>query len=366
DNAVSMLMRLSISPQSEADELRLLQRRTNVIPEPTYGGQLQDLATPGQPIEGRIHVTYTERMVTLGDGTLVSLRQPTYRVTDLGFGPLHPDTMLSARVAPQMIGLGLLEAIREADIRANADPDDADGDGISGRTSEVWSREADGIALGRFGWKAGNPTVRQQTADAFSGDMGLSTSLFPKNAGDCTDAQTNCLKAPHGNDTVEGTPEVTDDMLKLVTFYAQNLAVPARRNLGSPEVSRGKSLFAEAGCASCHTPSFVTGQVDGQRHLSHQRIWPYTDLLLHDMGEGLADNRPDGVASGREWRTPPLWGIGLTQVVNGHTNFLHDGRARSIEEAILWHGGEAEKARDAYATMSKTERDALIAFVNSL
>lgn len=366
DDAVSMFLRLSIPPQNEADRNLLKEHRANIIREPTYGGQLQDLAVPGHEAEGRMHITYEEQPVKLADGTTVSLRKPTYKITDLAFGPLHPDAMLSPRVAPQMIGLGLLEAIPEAAIRDQADPEDSNGDGISGRTSEVWSRELDRAMLGRFGWKAGNPSVRQQSADAFSGDMGLSTSLFPGGYGECTEAETSCRSAPNGEDTAKGTPEVTDEMLRLVAFYAENLAVPARRKPDDPQVLRGKALFADAGCAACHTPTFMTGERPHQPHLSNQRIWPYTDLLLHDMGEGLADNRPEGVASGSEWRTPPLWGIGLTETVSSHTFFLHDGRARSLEEAILWHGGEAQPSRDNFAAMSKTERDALIAFVASL
>jgi CxxC motif-containing protein (DUF1111 family) len=257
-----------------------------------------------------------------------------------------------------------LEAIPEGAIRANTDPQDNNGDGVSGRASEVWSHEKQQVALGRFGWKAGNPSVRQQGSDAFAGDMGLSTRMFARPAGDCTQAQEKCRAAPTGEQN--GKPEVTKQMLDLVIFYSQNLAVPKRRNPASPQVLRGKQIFNSIDCVACHIPTFKTGPINGQPHLSNQRVWPYTDLLLHDMGEGLADNRPEGVANGREWRTPPLWGIGLTQTVNGHTFFLHDGRARGIEEAILWHGGEAAAVRDSYAALSKNERDALVAFVNSL
>ncbi len=157
-----------------------------------------------------------------------------------------------------------------------------------------------------------------------------------------------------------------DDLFKLVAFYSQNLAVPARRKPDDAQVLKGKELFYRIGCASCHQPKFLTGEVSGQPHLSRQLIYPYTDMLLHDMGEGLADNRPEGEASGNEWRTPPLWGIGLTKIVSGHTLFLHDGRARNLTEAILWHGGEAQASRDAFTKLSKADRDALIAFVSSL
>ncbi len=366
DTAVSMFLRLSIPPETEEQRRLIAEHRANVIGEPVYGGQLQNIAIQGQTAEGHMHIGYTDVPVTLAGGDTVTLRKPSYSITELGFGPLHPKVMMSPRVAPPMIGLGLIEAIPEAAIRAGADPDDADKDGISGRPNEVWSLRDDRVMLGRFGWKAGNPTIRQQSADAAAGDIGLSNSLAPRPAGDCTATQTACLGARDGNSERSGGLELGDDLMDLVVFYSQNLAVPARRGADKPEVLAGKGLFQSIGCAGCHTPSHTTGVVEGQPQLSNQSIWPYTDLLLHDMGEGLADNRPEGVADGREWRTAPLWGIGLTQTVSGHTFFLHDGRARNVEEAILWHGGEAQAARDAYAALSKEEREALLAFVNSL
>jgi CxxC motif-containing protein (DUF1111 family) len=220
--------------------------------------------------------------------------------------------------------------------------------------------------LGRFGWKAGVPTIAQQAAEAFAGDIGLSTTMMPFPSGDCTEKEKDCLDAPNGNSPKYQNVEVGDELFDLVAFYSQNLAVPARRKPGGPEILKGKEIFYRIGCASCHKPKFMTGDVPGQPHLSHQLIWPYTDMLLHDMGEGLADNRPEGAATGSEWRTPPLWGIGLTEIVSGHTLLLHDGRARNVTEAILWHGGEAEAARDRFAELSKVDRDALLAFVNSL
>jgi len=366
DTAESMFLRLSIPPQNDEHRRLLAERRVATIDEPTYGEQLQNMAVQGLDNEGHMHIVYDETPVTLGDGSVVSLRRPTYSVEGLKYGPLHPDTMLSPRVAPQMIGMGLLEAIPEAQIRANADPDDANNNGISGRPNEVWSPERGGVTLGRFGWKAGKATVADQSASAFAGDMGLSTPLATKPSGDCTSAQPACLNAPNGSSERDGGLEVGPKLFEHVVFYAQNLAVPPRRNFGDPAVARGKALFHALGCQGCHTPSFTTGEVKDQPHLSNQRIWPYTDLLVHDMGEGLADNRPEGLADGREWRTAPLWGIGLTQLVNGHTLFLHDGRARNAEEAILWHGGEAQAARDGYAALSREDREALLRFVESL
>jgi CxxC motif-containing protein (DUF1111 family) len=366
DTAESMFLRLSIPPETDEQRRLLAEHRVNSIDEPTYGGQLQDVAIQGHDGEGHMQITYKEVPMRLGDGTTVSLRRPSYAITNLKYDALHPRTMLSPRVAPPMIGVGLLEAIPEAQIRAYADPDDKDGDGISGRANDVWSQIDNRVALGRFGWKAGVPSIRQQSASAFAGDMGLSTVLVPKPSGDCTTAQAFCLNAPNGNSERDGGVEVGPKLFDLVVFYAQNLGVPPRRNISDTNVKRGKALFHQLGCQSCHTPSHTTGKVEGQPHLSDQAIWPYTDLLLHDMGDGLADNRPEGMANGQEWRTPPLWGIGLTEIVSGHTNFLHDGRARNVEEAILWHGGEAQASRDAYAALSKAERVDLLSFVNSL
>jgi CxxC motif-containing protein (DUF1111 family) len=366
DRAESMFLRLSIPPQTDEQKRLLAEHRVNSIDEPTYGEQLQNLAVTGLSNEGHMHVAYSDAPVTFGDGTIVTLRRPKYSVDGLKYGPLHPDVMMSPRVAPQMIGVGLLEAIPEADIRANADPDDADRNGISGRTNEVWSSELGKPALGRFGWKAGKPSVREQSANALAVDMGLSNPLDKRAAGDCTAAQAACLGAPNGNTVRDENLEVGTKVFDHLVFYAQNLAVPPRRNVQDPVVREGKALFYALGCQACHKPSFTTGTVEGQPHLSGQKIWPYSDLLLHDLGDGLADNRPEGAADGREWRTAPLWGIGLTRIVNGHMQLLHDGRARGIEEAILWHGGEAQAAREGYAALSKAEREALIRFVESL
>ena len=366
DNAVSMLLRLSIPPRTAAERAALASHRKLTIDEPTYGGQLQDFSIQGHRAEGRIHIVYEEIPVTLADGEVVSLRRPTYSVEAPGFGALHPETMLSPRVASPMIGLGLLEAIDEADILALADPEDADGDGISGKANRVWSLEAGRAMLGRFGWKAGQPSLRQQIAAAFSGDIGIATTLFPAAAGDCTAAQSDCRAAPTGNSDRHDGVEASDKVLDVVLFYARNLAVPARREIDDPEVLAGKALFYGSGCIACHRPKFVTAERPDMPEQSGQLIWPYSDLLLHDMGEGLADHRPEGEASGREWRTPPLWGIGLTEVVNGHTQFLHDGRARNLLEAILWHGGEAEGAKQAVVSMSREERNALLRFLSTL
>jgi CxxC motif-containing protein (DUF1111 family) len=366
DDSGSMLVRLSVPPKNDEDKAVLAAHRANSLPEPTYGGQLQDRSIQGFKGEGKLKIDYSEQEVKLAGGESVSLRKPHYELTDLAYGPISPDVMISPRVAPPMVGLGLLEAVPEEQILALAKSQAEQNDGISGKPNQVWSREHEKVMLGRLGWKAGIPTIAQQAAEAFAGDIGISSTMIPEASGDCTEKQQDCLNAPNGNSPKYQNVEVGDDLFKLVTFYSQNLAVPARRKPGDPEVLKGKEIFYKSGCASCHNPKFVTGEAPGQPHLSHQLIWPYTDMLLHDMGEGLADNRPEGEASGTEWRTPPLWGAGLTETVSGHTLFLHDGRARNVTEAILWHGGEAEAARDKFAALSKADRDALLAFVNSL
>ena len=365
DSAVSMFLRLSV-PASPEQQALLDSKQALVIPEPSYGDQLQDFGVTGLKGEGQMVISYADLPVTLGDGTVVTLRSPSYSITDLAYGPIAKDVMLSPRVAPQMIGLGLLEQVPAEDILARADPDDADGDGISGRPNMVRDPVSGEIMLGRFGWKAGQATIRAQSAAAFAGDIGISTPLVLKPHGDCTDAEADCMSAPTGVQARLGTSEAPDPVLDLVTFYSQNLGVPQRRDVGDPQVLRGKQAFYEAQCVACHIPKYVTSRAAPTKALQFQLIWPYTDLLLHDMGEGLADNRPEGDAGGYEWRTPPLWGIGLTETVSGHTQFLHDGRARNFTEAILWHGGEAQKARDAFAQMPKSTRDDLLAFLGSL
>ncbi len=366
DLATSMLLRLSVPPRSAGERLGLESKVLAFHPEPTYGSQLQDFAVPGLPAEGKMNVAYETVPVELNGGEKVSLRRPAYAISNLGYGPMEPDVMLSPRVAPPMIGLGLLEAVHPADIVAGADPDDADGDGVSGRPSVGRDAGAGSPRLGRFGWKASTATLREQSARAFSADIGISNPDAPDPWGDCTEAQVACRSMPSGVQRQLGDTEAPAPVLDLVAFYSSNLAVPARREVGDPEVLRGKALFHSAGCASCHTPKFVTRRDAARPEHRFQLIWPYTDLLLHDMGEGLADDRPVGNASGREWRTAPLWGIGLTGTVSGHTFFLHDGRARSLLEAVLWHGGEGQASRDAVVAMRPAERRALLRFLNSL
>ena len=328
------------------------------VPDPHYGGQLQDRSILGVPAEGTLRVSYEIVAGTYGDGTTYELRMPTFEITDLAFGPLDAEIRTSPRLAPQVIGMGLLEAIPADEIMAAADPDDADGDGISGRANIVWDARLSAPALGRFGWKANVATVEQQAAGAFLGDIGVTSLLHPDQ--NCPEGQTACAEAING-----GSPEIAENRLGMVTIYMRTLSVPAMRGADTEEVRAGAQLFEEFGCASCHTVTHQTGVTDIAA-LSEQTIHPYTDLLLHDMGEGLADGREDFGASGREWRTPPLWGIGLIDEINGERFLLHDGRARTLAEAILWHGGEAEASKEEFRMADAKERTALIAFLEAL
>lgn len=327
-------------------------------PDPAYGGQFNHQSITGVPAEGKGEVSYEETPGTYSDGEAYSLRRPTYRMTDVAHGPMSEDILVSPRVAPVMIGLGLLEAISEEDLLASADEDDADNDGISGRPNRVWDPVAGAPVIGRIGWKANQPHMLAQVTGAFLGDMGITTTLHPEQ--DCTEAEVSCASAPNG-----GSPELPDEKVDRVVLYSRTLAVPARRDFDDPIVQKGQRLFGEAGCEGCHTARFVTGDFEIEE-LSFQEIYPYTDLLLHDMGPDLADGRPDFLATGNEWRTPPLWGLGLIDAVNHHSYLLHDGRARGPAEAILWHGGEAEASREVFRHMSKEDREALLAFLESL
>lgn len=327
--------------------------------DPRYGSNLNPFAIGGVPAEGTIKIENKEVHGKFADGEAYTLLAPTYRFEDLQYGELTHDTQFSPRVAPSVFGMGLLEAIPEVQILERNDPADSDKDGISGRPNRVWDHVANKVVMGRFGWKLNQPDVAHQTAGAFSAEIGMTTSLRPDE--NCTKVQTACLAAPNG-----GKPEISDEIFRHIVNYQHTLGVPARRNLAAPEVKQGAKLFVQSGCAACHRPTFVTGEVEDAPWLSKQTIHPFTDMLLHDMGAGLADGRADFEASGNEWRTPPLWGIGLQHAVNGHTRLLHDGRARDVSEAILWHGGEGERAKESFRTLSKAEREALLAFINSL
>lgn len=357
EQPVALLMRLSIPGQDA---------HGGPNPEPVYGDQLNNAAVQGVKPEGQVTLRYETVRGRFKDGTPYRLLKPHYGFRQLGYGPMAPDVMVSPRIAPQLIGVGLLEAIPEAEILRNVTEQATAAGPIKGQANQVWDAFAEKTLLGRFGWKANVATIAHQSAGAFLGDMGITSSRFAKEA--CTVAQTDCRAAPRG---AKGkAPEIDDKTLGDVVFYQATLAPPARRQVDDRQVRQGQVLFQQAQCAVCHRPSYTTAEGPfpalSSKALNGQHIRPYTDLLLHDMGEGLADGRPDYLANGRQWKTPALWGLGLIKDVNGHTRLLHDGRARGALEAVLWHGGEAEASKQQVLAMSKAERAALVKFLESL
>lgn len=320
-----------------------------------FGGQIQTKATFGKQPEAGVQINFEDVKNAFADGENYTLRKPIYVFIN-PYKTLPVNMLASPRIAPPVFGLGLLEAIAEADILKNADPNDADKDGISGKPNQVWDVVKNQKALGRFGWKAGQPNLLQQTAAAYLDDMGVTSPLFLDDPS----------RGQPQHDGLADDPEIDNNTLKITAFYTQSLGVPAPRRQENSDVRQGKILFSKIGCQNCHKTAFQTSATAEFNFLKNQKIQPYTDLLLHDMGDGLADNRPDFDADGKEWRTPPLWGIGLTPIVNGHTYFLHDGRARNLTEAILWHGGEGEKARTNFKNLSKSERNQVVKFLESL
>jgi CxxC motif-containing protein (DUF1111 family) len=346
--------------------LRLARNSHGIVaPDPVYGTQLQTRglasALPGAVAEGSVGVTWTVEDGTLDDGTAYQLRRPAWRVVAPAYGPLDGATRVSARLAPAVRGSGLLEAIPAAALLAREDPEDRDADGVSGRASRVPGEDG-AVAVGRFGWKATQPSLRLQVASALRNDLGVTSSPCPDQP--CSAAQPACLAAPTGADE-RGGVEIRDDLLQLLTRFTATLAVAARARVDTAETELGARLFADTGCAGCHVPSWETG-AEGEAAAAGQQIWPYTDLLLHDMGAGLADSLGDGDAAAGEWRTPPLWGLGRVLRGARRTSLLHDGRARDTAEAILWHGGEAQRSRAAFARLSARERGALLRFLESL
>ncbi len=326
-------------------------------PEPVYGDQLQDLGVSGLEGEGRIFTNYVVQAGSYPDGTPFEILWPTVNVRGPTQGPLTPLVQFSARIGAQLIGTGFIEAIPEETILALADPGDANGDGISGRPNFVWNSVTESIEFGRFGWKSNVATLEQQIAQAFRGDIGITSPIIPQQS--CSPAQTECLEAA-GDDEFE----VTQDQLDAIATYLRLLAVPPTRTEGNPEAEAGQERFREFGCASCHTESLTTGPSDIPE-LSEQTVFLYSDLLLHDLGFDMSDDRPDFQASPLEWRTPPLWGLGLIPVENDR-GFLHDGRARTLEEAILWHGGEGAVSRANFLRADVEARNELLEFLRSL
>jgi len=352
-------------PEDGSSKFRSMVIKLGIIkndklsPDPNYGFQLNDKSILGVSFEGKAKIYYKEKIVFFDDGLSVSLSVPNYLFSSLSFGPLHKETKHSGRVAPSVFGLGLIEAISETDILKNADPEDINSDGISGRPHYIIDIVSETKKIGKFGWKATRATLLHHIAGAASQDMGLTSSLFPNQ--NCMKIQIDCSKQISG-----GNPEISDEQLNRLLVYMQTLAPPRQRKPNDKAVSKGNDLFQKIGCINCHTPSYKTGAHINHPELSNKIIKPYSDFLLHDMGHELDDHLREGQAKSAEWKTPPLWGIGLIKKVNKHTRFLHDGRAKNIEEAIIWHGGEAEKAKNNYLKLNKKERDNLLKFLNSL
>lgn len=322
---------------------------------PGYGAQLQDKAVGGRAAEAKIKIDYTEIPFTFSDGEVASLRKPVYTL-NTPYQVMPGNYMSSVRLAPPVFGLGLLELLPEGTILSFADENDANNDGISGRPNYVHDPLSNKSVLGRFGLKANNPNLMVQVASAFHQDIGITSYVFPR-------------ESSYGQTQYDGLgddPEIADSMLDATTFYVRTLGVPARRNVTDEAALHGEQIFNQINCSGCHIPTMYTGVDVRLPSISNQRIHAYTDLLLHDLGADLADGRPDYLADGNEWRTPPLWGIGLFSKTNGTPFYLHDGRARTITEAILWHGGEAKRPRDAFVQLSKSDRDALLKFLQSL
>ena len=326
------------------------------VPVPGYGTQVQDQTILGSAAEAKVNITYANHQINFADGEFVELREPTYTLTNL-HTPINGSYMLSPRLAPVSCGLGLLESVPEVEILQLADPSDADHDGISGKPNYVWNPYAQRKELGRFGLKANTSSILVQVAAAFNNDIGITSYVF---------TNETTYWQPGQSDGIADDPELPDSILNGVKFYMQTLQVPARRNVTDPEVMRGKEIFIRAKCASCHNMNFTTAVNVAFPEMSNQKIHPYTDLLLHDMGAGLADNRPDFDADGNEWRTSPLWGLGLKKTVNYPGYYLHDGRARTIMEAVMWHGGEAEQSKNIVQQLSTADRKALLKFLESL
>lgn len=344
----SMLVRLSMAGETPHGA---------PLPHPVYGDQLNEQGIPNVLGEGRVQIDYQERQITLADGEVINLRIPHYQFLDLHYGALEPTVLFSPRISPPVFGMGLLEAVDDATLLQLVK--NGAQQGVSGRVNTVWNSEQQRQTIGRFGLKANVATLKQQIAGAFYGDMGITSSLHPVE--NCTATQTTCQQAPSARQ-----PELTDAQLNAVLLYLRLLQVPARRNVDDADVQQGEKLFNSIGCAACHVPTLKTGAFSELPMLSAQTIHPYSDLLLHDMGAELADTRPDFTADGQEWRTPPLWGSGLIERINEHSTFLHDGRARNLTEAVLWHGGEASTARQNFATLPSAQRQAIIRFLQSL
>ncbi len=339
-------------------------KNINLIPHKTYGKQFQFFAIPGLSSESALSINFMANKYINAMGSRLALKYPNYQLSSLKYGNLDNDTSLSLRISPQVIGVGLLEAIEESDILAKQDIYDKDNDGISGIARIVYDNK--GIEkIGRFGIRASTPDLFVQTGTAFMHDMGLSNSVGSNAFGDCTKNQDECYKFPTGVNE-KSLHEVDDEVMNKIVFYLSSLSPPKRRNVSDKDVLLGKKIFYESKCTSCHTPKYVTSKNAKHNFLKYQLIWPYTDLLLHDMGDELADKDMNGNITNKEWKTPPLWGLGYAKEVNARATYLHDGRAKTVLEAVLWHSGEAKSSLKYLLDNHKNNLDKLEKFLKSL
>ncbi len=343
----SHVIRLSV-PSNGTDEHQRMIAKIGFIPEPNYGAQISINGVLGVPFEAKPSVYYSTKDVHYPDGFIVTLQQPIIKLKNLGYGDLYPNTIVSARIAPALVGLGLLEQITDAQILANEDINDINHDGISGKANRVWSNQTKQMEVGRYTWKASTPTVKHQSANAAINDIGLTNPIHEHQS--CTPIQVECINVSEGFDK----HELTAQRLNAMNYYLTHLKLP--KSIITEH--QGKRLFSEIGCSQCHVPSYS---------LPGTTIYPYSDFLLHDMGGDLADGRSEFDALGNEWRTPPLWRLGRAALIlKDNKNFLHDGRARNLEQAILWHGGEADKSKTLFMNLPISSRGKILQFLNEI
>jgi len=346
----SVIPKLSITSNNSKEHKDLIYTN-GLVPEPTYGAQIAINGVHGVKYEAKPEIKFEEIKFVFPDGEEQILLKPKYMLTNLQYGELHKDTDLTFRLAPSLFGVGLLDDIKEEDILANEDEFDKDKDNISGKANIVYSPITGKYELGRFSWKASHTTLKHQIANAAINDMGLTTTIYPTDI--CSDKQEACINAPKARDQID----LPDLRLNAIEFFLQNQKIQKPKI--DEEFEKGLALFKQIGCVKCHKDSFTTN--------SGIKIAPFTDLLLHDMGEGLADGRGEFKAQGKEWRTPPLWNLTLSEKVGGNKlRLLHDGRARTFQEAILWHGGEAQGVKENYINLNKKDRETILRFLEEV
>jgi len=343
----SLVVRLSID--SNKSEYRDVLEKDGFIPEPNYGSQLSINSVHGVKPEGKAEVKYQKIDIKLSENETVILNKPIVSLKNLNYGELNKSTNISLRKAPALIGLGLIELISDREILKNVDEFDKNSDGISGKANYIYSKESNKTELGRYTYKASSSSIKLQSALALHNDMGLTTDILPFE--NCTKSQKACLNAPKGVDI-----DVPNHRLEAIEFYLTNLKTYRAKE--TKEFRENRELFNKIGCVKCHVDSFETKK--------GFKIAPYSDFLLHDMGEGLSDGRSEFLAEKNEWRTTPLWGISIRKKLKKNLTYLHDGRAKSLKEAILWHGGEAEASKEAFKNLPKVKREKIIKFLGEL